>query len=111
MPLTGEKARALAARFARLGIRDEDLEESFVQSGGKAEQVQWTPPAGGDRDAGLALARLVNHSLVEAATRKAFERYLQQFTPEVTTRQIERCFETTIEAHRSRGPIALARAK
>ena len=41
----------------------------------------------------------------------AFERYLQQFTPEVTTRQIERCFETTIEVHRSRGPIALARAK
>jgi len=38
MPLTGEKARALAARFARLGIREEDLEESFVQSGGKGGQ-------------------------------------------------------------------------
>jgi peptide chain release factor len=38
MPLTGEKARALAARFARLGIREDDLEESFVQSGGKGGQ-------------------------------------------------------------------------
>jgi len=28
----------LAARFARLGIREEDLEESFVQSGGKGGQ-------------------------------------------------------------------------
>ena len=38
MPLSGEKARALAARFARLGIREQDLEESFVHSGGKGGQ-------------------------------------------------------------------------
>jgi len=38
MPLRGDRARALAARFAQLGIRDEDLEESFVTSGGKGGQ-------------------------------------------------------------------------
>jgi len=38
MPLTGDRARALAARFAALGIREDDLDESFVQSGGKGGQ-------------------------------------------------------------------------
>jgi len=36
--LTGEKTRELAERLARLGIRDEDLEESFVRSSGKGGQ-------------------------------------------------------------------------
>jgi len=38
MPLGGERARALAERLARLGIRDEDLSETFVRSGGKGGQ-------------------------------------------------------------------------
>jgi protein subunit release factor B len=38
MPLTGDRARALAARFAQLGIREDDLDESFVTSGGKGGQ-------------------------------------------------------------------------
>ena len=38
MPLSGEKARALEERLARLGIRPEDLDESFVHSGGKGGQ-------------------------------------------------------------------------
>jgi protein subunit release factor B len=38
MPLYGEKARELEARLARLGVREEDLEESFVHSGGKGGQ-------------------------------------------------------------------------
>jgi protein subunit release factor B len=38
MPLFGDRARALEQRLARLGIRDEDLEESFVHSGGKGGQ-------------------------------------------------------------------------
>ena len=38
MPLSGDRARALEERLARLGIRDEDLEESFVHSGGKGGQ-------------------------------------------------------------------------
>jgi protein subunit release factor B len=38
MPLYGEKARELEARLARLGVREEDLDESFVHSGGKGGQ-------------------------------------------------------------------------
>jgi protein subunit release factor B len=38
MPLFGDRARALEQRLAQLGIRDEDLEESFVHSGGKGGQ-------------------------------------------------------------------------
>ena len=38
MPLFGEKARELEERLARLGVRQEDLEESFVHSGGKGGQ-------------------------------------------------------------------------
>ena len=38
MPLSGDRARALAARFAQLGIREDDLDETFVQSGGKGGQ-------------------------------------------------------------------------
>jgi peptide chain release factor len=38
MPLSGDRARALEDRLARLGVRPEDLEESFVHSGGKGGQ-------------------------------------------------------------------------
>jgi peptide chain release factor len=37
-PLSGPKAQALAARMERLGIREEDLTEHFVRSGGKGGQ-------------------------------------------------------------------------
>jgi protein subunit release factor B len=37
-PVSPEKAAALAERLRRLGVRDEDLEESFVRSGGKGGQ-------------------------------------------------------------------------
>jgi len=38
MPLGGDRARALEDRLAKLGVRPEDLEESFVHSGGKGGQ-------------------------------------------------------------------------
>ena len=37
-PVTPEKTAALAARMAALGIREADLEEHFVRSGGKGGQ-------------------------------------------------------------------------
>ncbi len=37
-PVSSDKVEALAARLAALGIREEDLEESFVHSGGKGGQ-------------------------------------------------------------------------
>ena len=38
MPLYGDRAREIGERLAKLGIREEDLEESFVHSGGKGGQ-------------------------------------------------------------------------
>ena len=37
-PVSPEKTAALAGRMAALGIREEDLEERFVRSGGKGGQ-------------------------------------------------------------------------
>src|SRR5215469_12018830 len=38
MPLGGDKAQALEDRLSKLGVRAEDLEESFIRSGGKGGQ-------------------------------------------------------------------------
>ena len=38
MPVSTEKERVLAARMAALGVREEDLAESFVRSGGHGGQ-------------------------------------------------------------------------
>jgi protein subunit release factor B len=38
MPLFGDRARALLDRLARLGVREEDLDESFIHAGGKGGQ-------------------------------------------------------------------------
>jgi len=37
-PVSSAKAQALADRMQRLGIREDDLDESFVRSGGKGGQ-------------------------------------------------------------------------
>jgi len=50
--------------------------DSIVQAGGDAIQLDWTPPAGGDRAAGRSLARLTNEPRVEAANEQAYTRYL-----------------------------------
>ena len=38
MPLFGDRAEAVIARLRALGIREEDLDETFVRSGGKGGQ-------------------------------------------------------------------------
>lgn len=38
MPLSSEKGRAIMARLRALGVRADDLEESFVHAGGKGGQ-------------------------------------------------------------------------
>ncbi|HYM30997.1 MAG TPA: DUF1116 domain-containing protein [Candidatus Cybelea sp.] len=50
--------------------------DSIGEAGGTALQIEWTPPAQGDRAAGTALAQLVNRPDVEAANRQAFAAYL-----------------------------------
>ena len=57
-----------------VGLRS--FADAINQSGGVAAHAEWTPPAGGDRAAGTALAKLVNHPAIEAANAKAVERLL-----------------------------------
>lgn len=69
-----------------MGLFDRDLRvlniglpsfaEAIAAAGGTVAHIDWSPPAAGDREAGLALARLVNHPIVEAANRQAFAAYL-----------------------------------
>jgi len=50
--------------------------DAIVKRGGAASSLEWAPPANGDRQAGMALARLVNDPKIEKANDEAAERYL-----------------------------------
>ncbi len=50
--------------------------ETVVDAGGTATQLEWIPPALGDREAGMALARLTNHPAIEQANDAAFSAFL-----------------------------------
>ena len=49
--------------------------EPVRRSGAGATQLEWAPPAQGDRAVADSLARLTRHPMVEAANRQAFEAY------------------------------------
>ena len=49
---------------------------AIKQSGGAATSVDWSPPAGGDRHVGNALAGLIQHPAIEAANAEAAARFL-----------------------------------
>ena len=51
--------------------------DAIRQSGATAVQVQWAPPAQGDRAVAAALASLVKRPAVEAANAKAFRAYAE----------------------------------
>ncbi len=50
--------------------------ECVAREGGTVLQIEWSPPAQGNREVGLKLARLVNLPEVEEANRRAFKNYL-----------------------------------
>jgi hypothetical protein len=50
--------------------------ENVIAAGGDCVALAWQPPAQGDRDAGWALAQLLNHPRVEAANALALQRFL-----------------------------------
>ena len=50
--------------------------ENVVAAGADCVALKWQPPAQGDREAGWALAQLLNHPAVEAANAVAFERFM-----------------------------------
>ena len=70
----------MSALFSRplsvLNVGLGSFADAIVQRGGIAAQLEWTPPASGDKDAGAALAMLVNHPAIEAANTRATELYL-----------------------------------
>jgi hypothetical protein len=50
--------------------------DNLALAGGDVINLHWQPPALGDVDAGLALASLIRHPLVEHANDQAFQQYL-----------------------------------
>jgi Protein of unknown function (DUF1116) len=50
--------------------------DNLLLAGGAVVNLAWQPPAQGDVDAGLALARLLRHPLVEQGNQRAFDAYL-----------------------------------
>lgn len=50
--------------------------DAINQTGGKSIQLDWRPPAMGDKDAGTQLTKLVNQPEVEAANRVAYDRFM-----------------------------------
>ncbi|HEX7952979.1 MAG TPA: hypothetical protein VF523_07940, partial [Burkholderiales bacterium] len=50
--------------------------DAIAQAGGKAVQLDWTPPAGGNRVAGWCLAQLLNRPEVERANETAYAAFL-----------------------------------
>lgn len=61
-------------RIINVGLQS--FADSIVSAGGKSVQVDWTPPAGGNRAAGWSLAQLHNHPAVERANEKAYAAFL-----------------------------------
>ena len=61
-------------RIINVGLQS--FTDSIVSAGGKSVQVDWTPPAGGNRAAGWSLAQLLNHPVVERANEKAYATFL-----------------------------------
>jgi hypothetical protein len=51
--------------------------ETIVHAGGSVVQVEWEPPAGGDRARGMQLAALISHPVVERANQRAYAAYVE----------------------------------
>ena len=61
-------------RIINVGLQS--FADSIEAAGGKSAQIDWTPPAGGNRAAGWSLAQLLNHPLVERANETAYAMFL-----------------------------------
>jgi hypothetical protein len=59
-----------------LNVGIASFSEAISRAGGAVTQIEWAPPAEGDRAVGRALARLVNDPAVEAANRAAYKAFL-----------------------------------
>ena len=69
-------AHLVDGKLGVLNVGLAQFAETIVQAGGAALQLDWAPPAAGDRAAGMALARLIGAARVEDANRTAFDAFL-----------------------------------
>ena len=69
-------ARLVDGKPGVLNVGLAQFAEAVVAAGGAALQIDWAPPAAGDRAAAMALARLVGAPRVEEANRTAFAAFL-----------------------------------
>jgi hypothetical protein len=69
-------ARLIDTDLGIINVGLTQFADAIAAAGGAVKQVQWSPPAQGDRAAGMALARLIAHPRVEEANREAFARFL-----------------------------------
>jgi hypothetical protein len=65
-----------SGRLSVLNVGVGSFADAINAGAGEATQIDWVPPANGDRATGAALARLVNHPDVERANATAVERLL-----------------------------------
>src|SRR6185295_945221 len=74
---TGSQAmkKLLGAPLHVVNIGIASFAEPVRRAGGSATQLEWAPPAQGDRAVADSLARLIRHPTVETANKKAFEAY------------------------------------
>jgi hypothetical protein len=61
-----------AASLGVINVGLAQFAETIAAAGGQATQLEWSPPALGDRALGMALARLTRHEKVEKANERAF---------------------------------------
>ncbi|MSQ59880.1 MAG: DUF1116 domain-containing protein [Betaproteobacteria bacterium] len=66
----------LQGKLAVLNVGLGRFAEAISAAGGVVTHLAWTPPAHGDAGAGMALARLVNHPVIEKANQRAFDAFL-----------------------------------
>jgi hypothetical protein len=67
--------KLLGAPLHVVNIGIASFAEPVRRAGAGATQLEWAPPAQGDRAVADSLARLTRHPMVEAANKKAFEAY------------------------------------
>jgi len=68
--------RLAGASLGVINVGLAQFAETIAAAGGRATQIEWSPPALGDRALGMALARLTRHEKVEQANEKAFAAFL-----------------------------------
>lgn len=59
-----------------LNVGLEPFADTINQTGGVAHKIDWQPPASGDREIGLGLAKTINDEKINQANKTAFDRYL-----------------------------------